>query len=80
MCLATPGTILHITDHHPLCRSARVSFGSLERIVNVALVPQADEGDVVLVHAGIAISIMEPDEGTSLPGQTPSTRSVSTTE
>ena len=62
MCVASPGTILRITDDHPLCRSAAVLFGSVERIVNVALVPEASAGDVVLVHAGIAISLMGNEE------------------
>lgn len=66
MCLATPGTILRITDDHPLCRSAAVLFGSVERVVNVALVPEASAGDVVLVHAGIAISLMGNEEVDSL--------------
>lgn len=66
MCLATPGKIMRITDDHPLRRSAIVLFGSIERTVNVALVPEAGEGDVVLVHAGIAISRMTEEERRSV--------------
>lgn len=55
MCLAVAGVIVAITDSHPLRRTARVLFGSIEREINISFVPQAEEGDWILVHAGVAI-------------------------
>lgn len=59
MCLAIPGRIESITDHDPLSRSASVSFSGIRKSVNIAFVPQAKEGDYVIVHAGIAISTLD---------------------
>jgi len=55
MCLAVAGVIVAITDNHPLRRTARVLFGSIERDINISFVPEALEGDWILVHAGVAI-------------------------
>ncbi len=63
MCLAIPGKITVIEDHaDPTFRTARVSFGGIHKEVNLALVPEARTGDYVLVHVGIAISIVDEDE------------------
>jgi len=55
MCLAVAGVIVAVTDNHPLRRTARVLFGSIEREINISFVPEAVEGDWILVHAGVAI-------------------------
>lgn len=60
MCLAVPGKILEIAGDVPLERTARVAFGSLERRVNLAYVPEAAVGDYVLVHVGFAIGRLDP--------------------
>ena len=62
MCLAIPGRIVDITDESPLTRSGRVSFGGVTKNVNLSTVPEGMAGDYVLVHAGLAISIVSPDE------------------
>jgi hydrogenase expression/formation protein HypC len=41
---------------------ARVEFGGVSREVNMQCVPEAEVGDYVLVHAGIAIGRVEPHE------------------
>jgi hydrogenase expression/formation protein HypC len=41
---------------------ALVEFDGLRRRVCVACVPESQPGDYVLVHAGIAISRIDPDE------------------
>jgi len=64
MCLAIPGRIVDITDESSLSRSGRVSFGGVTRSVNLSTVPDAMVGDYVLVHAGLAISMVSPDEAT----------------
>ena len=62
MCLAVPGEILSIEGALPLEKMAQVKFGVIEKSVCLAFLPQAKEGDYVLVHAGIAISIVQQDE------------------
>jgi len=56
MCLAIPGKIIEMTGDDALMRMARIRFGDVEREICLALVPDADIGDFVLVHAGFAIA------------------------
>jgi len=66
MCLAIPGKIESVSnDRDPLLRSATVAFGGVRKNVNLCLVPDADIGDFVLVHVGIAISRIDEDEARS---------------
>ena len=62
MCLAIPGKILTITDTTRLGRSGVVDFEGVRRSVHLACVPDASVGDYVLVHAGVAIGRIDPDE------------------
>jgi hydrogenase expression/formation protein HypC len=62
MCLAVPGKILSVTGEEPLHRLGRVSFGGVVKEVNMACVPDAKVGDYVIVHVGLAISKVDPDE------------------
>ena len=63
MCLAIPGKITQITtDPGNPFRSGKVSFGGIVREVNLSLVPDAREGDYVLVHVGAAISTVDEAE------------------
>jgi len=62
MCLAVPGEILSITGDDPISRTAKVSFGGTIREVNLACVPDCRIGDYVLVHVGMALSIVDPVE------------------
>ncbi len=62
MCLAVPGQIISISGDDPLTRTGKVSFGGTVREVNVACVPDVKIGDYVLVHVGMAISIIDPSE------------------
>jgi len=62
MCLAIPGMIECITDPGELTRSGKVNFGGIRRDVNLSCVPDADVGDYVIVHVGMAISKVDPDE------------------
>jgi hydrogenase expression/formation protein HypC len=68
MCLATPGVILAITavqpggdPADPLWRSAEVDFGGVRQQVSLACLPEAEVGDRVLVHVGVALSLVEED-------------------
>jgi hydrogenase expression/formation protein HypC len=63
MCLAIPGKITAIT--HALdetFRVGKVSFDGLLKEVNLSMVPDAKAGDFVLVHVGVAISIVDEEE------------------
>jgi hydrogenase expression/formation protein HypC len=55
MCLAVPGRVLEVREAGDL-RAARVDFGGVVREASLAFVPEAREGDYVLVHVGFAIS------------------------
>jgi len=75
MCLATPGVILAITTAGPaeaathaaatgpdsLWRSAEVDFGGVRQQVSLACLPEACVGDRVLVHVGVALSLVHDD-------------------
>ncbi len=61
MCLAVPGRILSAEDV-PGGRSARVSFGGVVREARLDFVPEAQVGDYVLVHVGLAISRLDEAE------------------
>jgi len=57
MCLAVPGKLVRIDSDIGL-----VQFGGAERRVGLALVPDAQVGDYLLVHAGYAIQRMDEAE------------------
>jgi hydrogenase expression/formation protein HypC len=59
MCLAVPGQVLNVGDD-PL-RTAIVSFGGVTKSVSLAMVPDAQVGDYVIVHVGFAISKLDEE-------------------
>ena len=59
MCLAIPGKLLDMTDGDPLMRRGRASFAGVVREVSLAFVPEAIPGDYLLVHVGVAISVVD---------------------
>ena len=59
MCLAVPGLLLSVTADDPLTRSGKVSFGGVVREVNLACVPEAKVGDYLIVHVGLALSVVD---------------------
>lgn len=63
MCLAIPGKIVSIEDStDSIFKIAKVSFGGISKKVNLSLVPEARPGDHVLVHVGVAVSIVDEEE------------------
>lgn len=62
MCLAVPGKVLSVSGDDPLVRAARVSFNGVIKQVSLACAPEARVGDYVLVHVGVAISVVDPQE------------------
>ncbi len=62
MCLAIPGKIITINGADTLTRMSVVEFGTITREASLLLVPDAKKGDYVLVHAGVAISVLNEEE------------------
>jgi len=62
MCLAVPGKILEISGEDDLERRGRVSFGGVTKEVSLAFVPEAKVGDYVVVHVGVALSVVDQEE------------------
>ncbi|MCG8387406.1 MAG: HypC/HybG/HupF family hydrogenase formation chaperone [Cytophagales bacterium] len=63
MCLAIPGKIQSITSQYDgLVRMAKVQFGGIVKEASLEMVPKAKLGDYVLVHVGVAISIVDEEE------------------
>ena len=62
MCLAVPGKIISIEGGDELTRTGKVSFGGTIKEVNLAMVPEAGIDDYVLVHVGVAISVIDDEE------------------
>jgi hydrogenase expression/formation protein HypC len=68
MCLAVPGELVSIEEHDdPLWRMGEVRFGGVHRQVSLACVPEARLGDQLLVHAGMALTVLEADDSQADP-------------
>ena len=72
MCLASSGTIVAIAAEGEeaaagdvpvgdLWLRAQVDFGGVRQWVSLACLPQARVGDRVLVHVGLALSLVEEE-------------------
>lgn len=62
MCLAVPGRIVAVEGTDPVLRTAKVDFAGITKTVNLSFVPDAQVGDFVLVHVGVAISTIDAGE------------------
>ena len=62
MCLGVPGRVLEVRPNVMGMTMGRVSFGGIEKEICLAYVPEAVEGDYVLVHVGFAISKIDEEE------------------
>jgi hydrogenase expression/formation protein HypC len=62
MCLAVPGRLEAVTNDDPVMRTGRVNFGGVVREVNLAYVPEAQVGDYVIVHVGVALERLDEAE------------------
>lgn len=60
MCLAVPGKIISIYDTD-LFRMAKVDFCGVVREINIDTLDAVSEGEYVIAHAGIAITVMNED-------------------
>ncbi len=63
MCLAIPGKIKSVEmQYDGTVRMAQVLFGGITKEATLEMVPHAKEGDYVLVHVGVAISVVDEKE------------------
>ncbi|MEY4763392.1 MAG: hypothetical protein RI907_65 [Pseudomonadota bacterium] len=58
MCLALPTRIEEKRDGD----EALVNLGGVRKAISIALVPEAQVGDYVIVHVGHAIGLLDPEE------------------
>lgn len=58
MCLAVPALVVERVEGD----DAMIDAGGVRKRVSLALVPEANAGNYVIVHAGYAISRLDPDE------------------
>lgn len=61
MCLAVPGRIVSIDKGVPEMTMAKVDFGGIQKNICIEWV-DVKEGDYVLAHAGVAISVVDEKE------------------
>ncbi len=63
MCLAIPGKINSIElQYDGKVRMAKVNFGGIVKEASLEMLPEAEIGDYVLVHVGVAISKVDEEE------------------
>jgi hydrogenase expression/formation protein HypC len=63
MCLAIPGKIVSVSvETDEISRPAKVSFGGILKEINLCFVPEASVGDYVLVHVGVALSVVDEEQ------------------
>ena len=63
MCLAIPGKIISIAEKQEgVMQTGKVEMGGIVKEINLHLVPQAGVNDYVLVHVGVALSIIDENE------------------
>ncbi|WP_436714425.1 HypC/HybG/HupF family hydrogenase formation chaperone [Roseiconus lacunae] len=62
MCLGIPGQIVRWINHDPIFAKAEVQFAGVRREVHMACVPEAGVSQYVIVHAGIAICVVNEVE------------------
>lgn len=63
MCLAIPGKVKSIEmKYDGKVRMGKIQFGSITKEASLDMLPKAKIGDYVLVHVGVAISIVDEEE------------------
>lgn len=62
MCLAIPGKIISIDVSDAIMRMAKVNFSGIIKQVSLGYTPEAQVGQYVIVHVGIAIAVLDEDE------------------
>ena len=63
MCLAIPGKIQSIEyQYGGLVKMAKILFGGIIKEASLDMVPHAVVGDYVLVHVGVALTVVDAEE------------------
>ena len=62
MCLGVPGLVVERDEADDGMASGLVDFAGIRRRVCLACVPDARPGDYVIVHAGIALTLLDATE------------------
>lgn len=62
MCLGIPGEVTAWIDRDPLFARAMLDFGGIRKECSMVCVPEAEVGDFVIVHAGIAIARLNSEQ------------------
>lgn len=63
MCLAIPAKIISITHSNDnLQRMGKVDFSGVSKDISLSFLPEAQIGDYVIVHAGLALSLLDEAE------------------
>ncbi|MBL4883530.1 MAG: HypC/HybG/HupF family hydrogenase formation chaperone [Planctomycetaceae bacterium] len=55
MCLGIPGKVVGWIDRNPIFSQAEIEFEGVRKVCYMACVENAEVGDYVIVHAGMAI-------------------------
>ncbi|MEJ7137559.1 HypC/HybG/HupF family hydrogenase formation chaperone [Amphibiibacter pelophylacis] len=58
MCLAIPARVVALQED----QQALVDLSGVRKSISIALVPQAQVDDYVIVHVGHAIGLLDPEE------------------
>lgn len=66
MCLGVPGKVVRWIERAGPFARADIEFDGVRRLCHMACVPQAEVGEYVLIHAGIAISLIDESEAARL--------------
>lgn len=61
MCLGTPGKVIEVYENNGL-KMGKIDFGGVTREACLVYVPEAQNGDYVIVHAGFALNLLSEDE------------------
>jgi hydrogenase expression/formation protein HypC len=68
MCLGIPGEVLETHEGAGGLRYGTVRFGGASRDVCLEFVPEAVVGDYVIVHVGLALSRISPEDAAEVFG------------
>lgn len=58
MCLAVPGRVISLSNDDGVAKVGRIDFGGTIKDASMAFLPDVVVGQYVLVHAGVAISVL----------------------
>jgi len=61
MCLALPVRVIEV-GRGPADGMALVELGGVKKEISLALLDDVQVGDYVILHAGFALAILDPDE------------------